>query len=69
MFDELTAGNVSPEEQQQANRIVRAKAGRISPEQFEQGMRTAKIFPFRLPGLRGRSENRICGIMMATMPF
>jgi hypothetical protein len=51
MFDELTAGNVSPEEQQQANRIVRAKAGRISPEQFEQGMRTAKIFPFRLPGL------------------
>ncbi len=22
-----------------------------------------------LPLLRGRSENRICGIMMATMPF
>jgi len=51
MFDELTAGNVSPEEQQQADRIVRAKASRISPEQFERGMRTAKIFPFRLPGL------------------
>lgn len=51
LFDELTAGNVSPEEQEQANRIVRAKAGRIGVEQFEQGMRTAKIFPFRLPGL------------------
>lgn len=51
MFDELTAGNVSPDEQQQADRIVRAKARRISPEQFERGMRTAKIFPFRLPGL------------------
>lgn len=51
MFDELTAGNVSQEEQQEADRIVRVKAGRLSPEQFEQGMRTAKIFPFRLPGL------------------
>lgn len=51
LFDELTAGNVAQEEQQEADRIVRVKAGRISPEQFEQGMRTAKIFPFRLPGL------------------
>lgn len=51
LFDELTAGSVAQEEQQEADRIVRVKAGRLSPEQFEQGMRTAKIFPFRLPGL------------------
>lgn len=51
LFDELTAGNVAQEEQQEADRIVRARARRMGAAQFEQGMRTAKIFPFRLPGL------------------
>lgn len=51
LFDELTAGNVAQEEQQEADRIVRARARRIGVDQFERGMRTAKIFPFRLPGL------------------
>ncbi len=51
LFDELTAGSVAPEEQEQADRIMRIKSQRISPEAFQQGMQTAKIFPYRLPGL------------------
>jgi putative transposase len=27
------------------------------------------LLPADFPPMRGRSENRICGIMMATMPF
>lgn len=51
VYDELTSGNVAAEEQRQADRILRTKARRISEAEFEAGIETAKIFPFRLPGL------------------
>jgi hypothetical protein len=51
LFDELTSGSVSDEEQQQANRALAAKAKTIKPEEFERGVEKAKIFPYRLPGL------------------
>ncbi|MFI2508912.1 DUF4157 domain-containing protein [Streptomyces sp. NPDC018972] len=51
LFDELTEGSKDPDEQRQADRLLRAKAARIRPEDFLTGVRSAKIFPFRVPGL------------------
>ncbi len=51
LYDELTAGSVSAEENAQADRIMTVKSRRISVAQFAQGIARAKIFPFRLPGL------------------
>lgn len=50
LFDELTIGSMSAEEQGEADRLLRVKTARISLEDFAAGMRAAKIFPFRLPG-------------------
>jgi hypothetical protein len=74
LYDELTSGSVSSEEQEEANRILRVKANRIAPEDFEAGMRNAKIFPFRLPGLTVISdaplfaERRAGGKVWVRMP-
>lgn len=51
LYDELTAGSVADEEMLQANRILQVKSRIISPQQFQQNVQTAKIFPYRLPGL------------------
>ncbi|MCX5001181.1 hypothetical protein OHB05_00870 [Streptomyces sp. NBC_00638] len=50
LFDELTEGSKDADEQRQADRLLRAKAARIRPEDFLAGVRSAKIFPFRVPG-------------------
>lgn len=51
LYDELTSGNVSEEEGIQADRVLKVKAQAISIGEFEAGVETAKIFPYRLPGL------------------
>jgi hypothetical protein len=53
LFDELTSGSVSAEEQQQADRILQVTARQtVSVGAFEAAAtsRRTKIFPFRLPG-------------------
>ncbi len=53
LFDELTSGSVSAEEQQQADRILQVTARQtVSVGAFESAAtsRRTKIFPFRLPG-------------------
>ncbi|MBC7358733.1 MAG: DUF4157 domain-containing protein [Desulfacinum sp.] len=53
LFDELTSGSVSAEEQQQADRILQATAREtVSVSEFEAARWSprTKIFPFRLPG-------------------
>ncbi|GCD20890.1 hypothetical protein CTKZ_24520 [Cellulomonas algicola] len=56
MFDELTSGSVGDDEQQQADRLLRTKGATRSPESFEQALATAKVFPFRLPGITVMSD-------------
>ena len=51
MFDELTAGSVDPDEQHQADRVLRVRARRIAPDRFQAAVQNAKIFPYRLPGI------------------
>jgi hypothetical protein len=53
IFDELTAGSVAPEEQQEADRVLQANArSTVSVDAFDRAAtaRGTKIFPFRLPG-------------------
>ncbi|MFE5689634.1 DddA-like double-stranded DNA deaminase toxin [Streptomyces sp. NPDC056512] len=50
LFDELTEGSKDADEQQQADRLLSVKAARIRPEDFLSGVRSAKVFPFRMPG-------------------
>jgi hypothetical protein len=50
MFDELTSGKVAPEEQAQADRILRIKTAQMAPGAFDAAALTAKVFPYRLPG-------------------
>ena len=53
LFDELTAGSVAAEEQQQADRILQVTSRQtVSVEDFDAAAtsRRTKIFPFRLPG-------------------
>lgn len=56
LYDEITSGSVSSEEAEEAERLLRIKANRITPEDFEAGILTAKVFPFRLPGLTVLSD-------------
>ncbi len=54
LFDELTSGNISNDEQAQADRIISNKTQILtSPVQFDQAVnsRSLKFFPFRLPGI------------------
>lgn len=51
MFDELTSGNVAPEEQALADKLLRLRTGRMAPGAFDAAAQTAKVFPYRLPGL------------------
>ncbi|MFJ4245036.1 DUF4157 domain-containing protein [Streptomyces iakyrus] len=50
LFDELTTGSKDADEQREADRLLKVKAARMTPEEFGTAIRTAKIFPFRLPG-------------------
>ncbi|WP_280641210.1 eCIS core domain-containing protein [Streptomyces afghaniensis] len=50
LFDELTTGTKDADEQREADRLLKVKAARMTPEEFGTAIRTAKIFPFRLPG-------------------
>lgn len=50
MFDELTSGNVAPEEQALADRILRLRTAGMAPGAFDAAALTAKVFPYRLPG-------------------
>lgn len=56
VYDELTAGSVSSEEQLEADRVLAAKGRRVSPEEFAAAFQTGKVFPFRLPGLTVLSD-------------
>jgi hypothetical protein len=51
LFDELTAGSVADEEQNEANRILRIKQRQASTANAPQSLEEMKHFPFRLPGL------------------
>lgn len=49
MYDELTSGDVSRDEAEQANRILETKARRTGAEEYSMRTEHAKIFPYR-PG-------------------
>jgi hypothetical protein len=53
MFDELTSGWVSSDEQTQASRILRAKTQRTSPIEYARAIQDASTMtvPYRSPGL------------------
>jgi hypothetical protein len=51
VYDELTSGSVAEDEQRQSDRILAARGRLVSPAEFQAGIHSAKIFPFRLPGM------------------
>lgn len=56
LYDFLTAGNLSQEEQTQSDRILAAKSRQMNVMEFPQDIDDINIFPFRLPGITVLSD-------------
>ena len=65
IFDELSVGSLSPEEQAEGRRLLELRMRMRTPEEYLAARKRAKIFPFRLPGL---TKGNVSPVMAERLP-